>query len=152
MKKFIISVLVLACFFALTGCSEQASAYSLYAEHEYFVISDVEIVLNNNEEVFDGGNIEIIRPDIFSEVVSYTTTFYVLTDTDKKVILSNCVIDQTGETVAVDADLGSISGEAVCTEAAESIDDLKTNLWFELKTTDINGNENIYKIRLESIQ
>ena len=31
-------------------------------------------------------------------------------------------------------------------DKTKSVDDLKENLWFELKTTDLNGAENVYQI------
>ena len=32
------------------------------------------------------------------------------------------------------------------------VDDLKDNLWFELKTTDLNGTENVYQIQLTIVE
>lgn len=59
------------------------------------------------------------------------------------------MIDQTGSAVDVNGELGSVSGEDVILENKNSnIDELKENLWFELKTTALNGEENVYQIQL----
>ena len=107
------------------------------------------INLDDKEEVFDGGKIEITQSGFFEEVASYSTTFYVLINGEQNIILSNSVIDQTGDAVSIDSDLGSISGEGVVIgNGVENIDELSENLWFELKTTDLNGEEKLYQIQL----
>ena len=148
MKKLIALVLALVCVLALSGCQERASTCSFRGEHEYFTISNGSITLDDKEIVFDGGNIEITQSGFFDEVASYTTTFYMLTNGEQKIILSNTEINQTGETTSIDSDLGSISGEGILGNEVKSVDNLKDNIWFELKTTDLNGKENIYQIQL----
>ena len=148
MKKLIELFLALVCVLALAGCQERVSTCSFRGEHEYFTISNGLITLEDKEMVFDGGNIEITQSGFFDEVVSYTTTFYMLTNGEQKVILSNTVISQTGDATSIDNDLGSISGEGILGNEVKSIDNLKDNIWFEFKTTDLNGKENIYQIQL----
>ena len=148
MKKFIVLVFAVVCVLALAGCQEQVSTCSFRGEHEYFAISNGSITLEDKEAVFDGGSIEITQSGFFDEVASYTTTFYMLTNGEQKVILSNTEINQTGEATTIDSDLGSISGEGILGNEVKSVDDLKENLWFELKTTDLNGAENVYQIQL----
>ena len=148
MKKFIVLVFAVVYVLALVGCQEQVSTCSFRGEHEYFVISNGSITLEDKEVVFDGGNIEITQSGFFDEVASYTTTFYMLTNEEQKVILSNTEINQTGVAAIIDSDLGSISGEGILTNGVKSVDDLKDNLWFELKTTDLNGKENVYQLQL----
>lgn len=148
MKKLIALFLALVCVLALAGCQERVSTCSFRGEHEYFTISNGSITLEDKEMVFDGGNIEITQSGFFDEVVSYTTTFYMLTNGEQKVILSNTVISQTGDATSIDNDLGSISGEGILGNEVKSIDNLKDNIWFEFKTTDLNGKENIYQIQL----
>ena len=148
MKKLIALFLSLVCVLALAGCQEQALICSFRGEHEYFAISNGSIALDDEEVVFDGGSIEITQSGFFDEVASYTTTFYMLINGEQKVILSNTEINQTGEATTIDSDLGSISGEGILGNGVKSVDDLKDNLWFELKTMDLNGTENIYQIQL----
>lgn len=153
MKKLMALVLALACVLIWVSCNnvqeEKALAYSFHGEHEYFSISNGSIVLDDKEEVFDGGNLETTQSDMFEGVVSYSTTFYTLINGERRVILSNAVTDQTDGTVKVDGGLGKISGkDAVSGNKVGNIDELKENLWFELKTTDLNGTERVYQIQL----
>ena len=153
MKKLITLVLVLACVLIWVSCNkvqeEKVSTYSFHGEHEYFSISNGSIVLNDKEEVFDGGKLETTQPDVFEGVVSYSTTFYTFANGKQRIILSNSVTDQTDGSVKVDGGLGKISGkDAIIGNKVGNIDELRENLWFELKTTDLNGAENVYQIRL----
>lgn len=152
-KKRFVAALALACMLALAGCDgakqEEASTYSFHGEHDYFAISDGSIVLSDTEETFDGGALEVTQPGFFDEVSSYSTTFYTLTDGEKRVILSNSVIDQTGGSVDIGCDLGKASGKGILAPSkAENIDELTEILWFELETTDLDGRESAYRIQL----
>lgn len=152
MKKLIALVLVLVCVLSLAGCQEQPTTYSFRGEHEYFAISNVSINLDDKETVVDGGNIEITQSDFFDDVASYTTTFYMLANGEQRIILSNTEINLTGEATTIDSDLGSISGEGILGNEVKNVDDLKDNLWFELKTTDLNGTENVYQSQLTIVE
>ena len=149
MKKLIALVLALVLVLSLAGCKEQPSTRHFRGEHEYFAISNVSINLDDKETVVDGGNIEITQSDFFDDVASYTTTFYMLANGEQRIILSNTEINLTGEATTIDSDLGSISGEGILGNEVKNVDDLKDNLWFELKTTDLNGTENVYQIQLK---
>ena len=147
MKKWTAFVLALVCVLGLIGCSnnqKEVVTLSFGGEHEYFVISNGSIVLNDTEEVFEGGDLEIVQSDLFADVVSFSTTFYTMRNEEKHIILSNSVIDQTGGTVNINGSLGKASGTEIIGREVEDID----NLWFELETTDLNGEENVYQIQL----
>ncbi len=147
MKKLIALVLMLICMLGLVGCSnhqEEVVTLSFRGEHEYFAISNGSIILNDSEEVFEGGNLEIVKPNLFVDVGSFSTAFYTVRNEEKHIILSNSVIDQTGSEVNISGDLGKIAGSDIIGREIESID----NLWFELKTTDLNGKENVYQLQL----
>lgn len=153
MKKLIALLLALVCMLSLAACNNteqaQVATYSFHGEHDYFAISNGSIVLNETEEVFDGGDLEITQSGVFEEVASYSATFYTLTNGERRTILSDSVVDQTGGSVNVDGDLGKASGKGfIIGSKVESIDELRENLWFELKTTDLNGEENVYQIQL----
>ncbi len=153
MKKMVALVSALVCVLVLVGCKnvkqEQVSTYTFRGEHEYFVISNGSIVFSDTEEVFQGGYLETTQSDFFEDVASYSTTFYTITNGKRKTILSDRVIDQTGGSVDVNGELGSVSGEdVVFGNKISNIDELKENLWFELKTTDLNGEDNVYQIQL----
>ena len=139
-----------SCSGGLEKC-EASAGFNIYfpCEHEYFVISNGSIVFSDTEEVFQGGYLETTQSDFFEDVASYSTTFYTITNGKRKTILSDRVIDQTGGSVDVNGELGSVSGEdVVFGNKIPNIDELKENLWFELKTTDLNGEDNVYQIQL----
>jgi len=72
-----------------------------------------------------------------------------IADGERRIILSNSVVDQTGGTISIEGDLGKGAGDGfIIGNKVEKIDDLKENLWFELKTTDLNGNEEAYQVQL----
>lgn len=153
MKKRIVFVLVLVCTLVFAGCNntkqEQVSTYSFHGEHEYFTISNGSIILSDTEEVFDGGDLEVTQSGLFEEVASYSTTFYTFTNGERKTISSHTVIDQTGSSANLNGDIGKISGKnCVIGRMVKNIEEWKENLWFELKTTDFNGEENVYQIQL----
>ena len=134
-------------------CSENTkqteTTYTFRGEHDYFEISNGTIVLSDTDELFDGGDLHITQSDVLNNIVSYSTTFYTIIDGERRTILSNSVIDQTGSAINVEGDLGKSSGKGVIIGSkVENIDELKDNLWFELETTDLDGKENVYQIQL----
>ena len=53
----------------------------------------------------------------------------------------------------VEGDLGKMFGENLLVgNTIESIDELRENLWFELKTVDLNGVEATYQMQLTLIE
>ena len=151
-KKLIALVLALVCVFTLASCSntpDEPITLSIKGEHEYFAITNGSIVLSDTEEVFDGGDLQITQSGVFEEVASYSTTFYMIADGERRIILSNSVVDQTGGPISIEGDLGKGAGDGfIIGNKVEKIDNLKENLWFELKTTDLNGNEEAYQVQL----
>ena len=152
MKKFkLLSFIIWALI--LVACSgkkqEQTSVYSFHGENECIAVLNGSITMNSGEEVFDGGNLSVIKTELFDEIVSYTATFYTLEDEAQRTLMSNSVVDFTGGMIHVEEDLGQMSGDGfIIGGKVESIDELQENLWFELKTTDLNGEEEVYKIQL----
>lgn len=153
MKKLISLGLALACVFTLAGCNntkqEETSTYSFRGENEYFAISNGSIVLSDSEEVFDGGNLSVIKTDLFDGVAAYSATFYAMEDGAQRTLMSNSVIDYTGGSIHIEEDLGRISGDGIIVGGkVENVDELRENLWFELKTADLSGKKNAYQIQL----
>jgi len=151
MRKLTAFLCILLSVLMLAGCNdtEQITTYTLRGEHDYFAISNGSITLSDAEEVFDGGDLQITQSGVFEEVASYSTTFYMIADGERRIILSNSVVDQTGGTISIEGDLGKGAGDGfIIGNKVGKIDDLKENLWFELKTTDLNGNEEAYQVQL----
>ena len=156
MKKRMAIFLIFICVFGLAGCTEQSSeeqenafgVYSFCGANEQFEVSNGVIVLDT-EEIFYGGNLDVLHDDQFSNIASFTTTFYTIRNGEKRVIISNAVVDETGGSVNMEGELGKASGDGfVIGNKIKEIDELKNNLWFELKTIDTNEQENIYQLQL----
>ena len=145
-KVFAILLTTLACSVLFSGCGakpaeEQVAVYSFSGDNEVFSISNGVIVLAPTEEVFYGGNLEGELPG----VVSYSMTFYISSGNDDKTLLSNKVSDMTGGTISISGETGKVSGDIL--KEAE-LDELQSNLYFELKTTNLEGEENTYSLQL----
>lgn len=152
MKKLAIFVLTLTLVLALVGCGktepEYLRVYSFNGENEQFTVSNGVIVLDDSEEIFSGGDLKAID-DFFADVAFCSVTFYIQQDDERKIILSNSVVDMTGGSVDFTGDLGQISGDGVLVgNKIENITYLENNLYFELITTDNAGTENTYQIKL----
>lgn len=156
MKKTIsILLILLVLCFSLAACnivdsSAQATdfvVYSFSGANDQFTVCNGVIVISDTEDVFYGGDFSVKQAD-FSNIVEYSTTFYIISGSEKRIIVSNSVVDTTGNTVNVAGDLGKASGEGLLSEY--KLDDVQNlnNLYFELTTTDINGQENIYQLQL----
>ena len=153
MKKWAVLLSVLICVFFFAGCNnaqqEQAVTYSFHGENEYISVSNGTIILNGSEETLVGGNLRTVQADLFDNIVAYSSTFYTMQDGAQHTLMSSSVIDYTGGAIHVEEDLGRISGDGIMigTEI-ENLEELTENLWFELKTTDTDGKEHIYQLKL----
>ena len=137
---------------ALTGCGkaeqEPLKVYSFCGENEQLAVSDGIIVLNGTEETFTGGELKT-KDDSFTDIVSYCTTFYTMSGSEKDIILSNSVADRTGGTVNVSGDLGQVSGDSMIRRIKiDDTSDLKNILYFELATKDKDGKESVYQLQM----
>ena len=147
MKKIIWFLLITAlCAGLLSGCGaknaeEPFVVYAFSGENDLFSISNGVVDLTPAQEIFYGGNLD----GELSDVVAYTTTFYIQSGSDNIVLLSNSVIDMTGGTIDIAGETGKASGDIL--KEAEA-DNLQNNFYFELKTTNLNGEENTYLLQL----
>ena len=146
--KIIVRVLLITvlytCLFSSCGmkpAEEPLVVYSFSGENEMFSISNGVIVLNEGEEIFYGGNLD----GELSDIIAYSMTFYIQSGSDDIVLLSNSVNDMTGGTISIAGETGKISGDVL--KGAEE-DDLQNKLYFELKTTNLDGEKNTYQLPL----
>ena len=157
MKKIMAVMLsLLACTVLLAGCNnfsesneeQSLKVYSFSGENEYISVSNGVIILDGKEEICYGGDLKVMS-DNFSDITTYSTTIYINGSeketllSNKETLLSNSVDDQTGETIDVSGNIGKISGDVL----RDSDDKLTDNLWFELKTTNLSGEENTWPHR-----
>lgn len=156
MKRIIsiaISCLLIAALVGCAGSAEDtesgAEVYSMSGSNDLFEISNGVIVLGEEEEVFDGGELKILQEDLFADVTSYTCSFYLIKNGEKRPILSNSTVDMTGETLNVNGDLGRASGNGILIgNKIKTAEELEQLLWFELITTDLSGKEYTYQLPL----
>ncbi len=146
--KIVVRVLLITVLYTclLSSCGmkpaeEPLVVYSFSGENEMFSISNGVIVLNEGEEIFYGGNLD----GELSDIIAYSMTFYIQSGSDDIVLLSNSVTDMTGGTIGIAGETGKISGDVL--KSAEE-DNLQNNLYFELKTTNLSGEENTYQLQL----
>ena len=156
MKKIMAVMLsLLACTVLLAGCNTSSESneeqplkvYSFSGENEYISVSNGVIILDGKDEICYGGDLKVMSDD-FANITTYSTTIYI-NGSEKETLLSNGFDDQTGETIDVSGNVGQISGDILRDSDADKLTD---NLWFELKTTNLNGEESTYRVQLETTE
>ena len=156
MKKIMAVMLsLLACTVLLAGCNTSSESneeqslkvYSFSGENEYISVSNGVIILDGKDEICYGGDLKVMSDD-FANITTYSTTIYI-NGSEKETLLSNGVDDQTGGTIDVSGNIGKISGDILRDSDADKLTD---NLWFELKTTNLSGEENTYQVQLETTE
>ena len=154
MKKIMAVMLsLLACMVLLAGCNTSSESnkeqplkvYSFSGENEYISVSNGVIILDGKDEICYGGDLKVMSDD-FANITTYSTTIYI-NGSEKETLLSNGV-DQTGGTIDVPGNIGKTSGDFL----RDSDDKLTDNLWFELKTTNLSGEENTYQVQLKTTE
>ena len=156
MKKIMAVMLsLLACMVLLAGCNTSSESneeqplkvYSFSGENEYISVSNGVIILDGKDEICYGGNLKVMS-DKFADITTYSTTIYI-NESEKEILLSNSVDDQTGGTIDVSGNIGKVSGDILRDSDADKLTD---NLWFELKTTNLDGEENTYQVQLAATE
>ena len=156
MKKIMAVMLsLLACTVLLAGCNTSSESneeqslkvYSFSGENEYISVSNGVIILDGKDEICYGGDLKVMSDD-FADITTYSTTIYI-NGSEKETLLSNGVDDQTGGTIDVSGNIGKISGDILRDSDADKLTD---NLWFELKTTNLSGEEKTYQVQLETTE
>ena len=148
-------LLLFVCTILFAGCSNSTESnkehflkvYSFSGENEYIAVSNGVIVLDDKDEICYGGDLKVM-PDNFDDIIAYSTTIYI-NGSEQEILMSNSIDDQTGETIDVSGNIGKISGDIL---RDGDIDDLTDKLWFELKTINLNGEENVYQVQLKTIE
>ena len=156
MKKIrAVMLSLLACTVLLAGCNtspesneeQPLKVYSFSGENEYISVSNGVIILDGKDEICYGGDLKVMSDD-FSDITTYSTTVYI-NGSEKETLLSNGVDNQTDGTIDVSGNIGKISGDILRDSDADKLTD---NLWFELKTTNLNGEESTYRVQLETTE
>lgn len=152
MKKTAVFLAVLIIGTAiLTGCagtSKEADrqtlrVYSVCGENNELSVSNGVIVVNKDEETFDGGQVEV-KLDT-DNINGYSMRFYIpRPDGEKEPVLVKSVSDGMGQDDY--SDMGQIRGDgAIPGDIQDAVDDF----YFELKAEDMDGNRHEYDLKLE---
>ena len=155
MRKMALLFVALAVALTLAGCektesSQSLTVYSFHGENELLAIHNGVIVIRDGEEVFDGGDLKV-QEDFPSDITSYAAVFYYLSNNKEKTILTHSVVDQTGNHISVEGDLGRISGDGAIFGLGaqdQELADLQNGLYFELTTIDQSGTQNVYQVQM----
>lgn len=155
-KSFTFILSVMLCISLLVGCSqndknqsEEITVYSFCGENEQFTVTNGVIVIGADEEIFYGGDLAVIDQEQFSDIASYSVEFYTMANGEKRTIMRHSGIDQTGRSINVPGDLGRMSGEdLILGNKTNDVNELKDNLYFEMSTTALNGEQNTYQLQL----
>ena len=154
-KKMEVMLSLLACTVLLAGCNTSSESneeqplkvYSFSGENEHISVSNGVIILDGKDEICYGGDLKAMSDD-FTDITTYSTTIYI-NGSEKEILLSNSVDDQTGGTIDVSGNIGKISGYILRDSDADKLTD---NMWFELKTTNLSGEENTYQVQLKTTE
>ena len=155
MRKMALLYVALAAALTLAGCentesSQPLAVYSFHGENELLAIHNGVIVIRDGEEVFDGGDLEV-QEDFPSDITSYAAVFYYLSNNKEKTILTHSVVDQTGNQISVEGDMGRISGDGAIFGLGaqdQELAYLQNGLYFELTTIDQSGTQNVYQVQM----
>ena len=157
-------ITILICTVVLFGCSKAdiknevsestinanknpSGTYLFSGENESIKITNGSIIFGEINEVFSGGNLEILQPDLFADISSYSTTFYTLRNNgERNDFHSTNVTGVRNGAESINSDLGSSSSNGF------RVINLEQGLWFELITTDVNGKEDKYLLELNVIE
>ena len=145
----IIKILGMEVFNNTNDNGAEYSVYSFCGENEQFVITNGVIVIGTDEEIFYGGDLSVIDQEQFADISFYSMKFYAMVNGEKRTIMHNSVVDQTGGSINVAGNLGRIAGKDILIgNKAENASDLTDNLYFELITTDLSGKQNTIQLQL----
>lgn len=153
MKK--VTTVIFIAALMLTGCHKTTSkqsfkVFSFHATNEQLTITNGVIILSDEGDTFYGGDLEVSK-DFPANIMTYSLKFYIKAKEENQTILSNTLSNQSDSPALIDTNLGKIADEDQflgTVDNEETILNLKNNLYFELITTDTNGEKNTYKLQM----
>lgn len=153
MKKLLLLSLAFVCLVGLSGCKhDNLESYYFKGVHDSFEINGCSLTVEDSNEIFKGGTLSIIQPELFENVVSCNMRFYILFEDDSIYKFRTIKLDDLSngsELNGISLGNGGSTNGASLVELSKNFD---RNFWFELITKDVNGIENIYQIQLELIK
>ena len=156
MKKAVVLILAVICLFIFVGCNvekvnDKTEVYTFHGENEYISVKNGTAVIDGDEEVFSGGNLEFLNNEPFADAVYWRYEFYILNDSEEKTIYVGSVSDEKGgASVNIEGDLGKISGGDTITKYDDSYaDDFVNDLYFKFIVKNADGEENTYRLQMK---
>ena len=156
MKKALVFILAIICLFMFVGCnstedSSKTEVYTFYGVNEYISVTNGTAVIDGKNEMFSGGNLEILNKELFADAVYWRYEFYILNDSEEKTIYVGSVSDETGgASINIEGDLGKISGGDTITKYDDSYaNDFVNDLYFKFTVKNADGEENTYHLQLK---
>ena len=164
MKKLMAVLFVLFCTATLFGCNKAdkvdevpkatnhapqryTGSYRFFGENEYLKITNGSIDFKETNESFYGGDLDVLQSDLFGDVRSYSTTFFTLLSNGQRNNFHSSIASGVRDGAnAISGDLGSSSSNGFM------VVNLEQGLWFELISTDVNGNEYVYLLELTVVK
>lgn len=152
MKKLAVFAFVIGTVLTFAGCSKTEETtmkvYSFRGENEVCSVNNGVMVISPTADIFYGGDLEGSEGEL-TDIVSCSTTFYVVVDGEKETLLRNVVVDQSGGTLSFHQKIGQMTGEHFIKVESEA---LENSLYFELETTDKNGTTKNYLIPMDVVE
>lgn len=145
MKKSFLFTFVLICLLVLSGCKNH-EIYKYAGENEYIKIEDCYLEIYDDSEIFHGGTLKLKDPSQFENIYAFTVRRYILFDDGTTYSFSSMTNTSDDSSRTLDLDglkLGTGNINRWLLENKNS------TLCYELKTTDVNGIENVYKVEME---
>ncbi len=151
-KTIVISTAMMLCATMFAGCTnslkdkqeQSISVYSVSGENEYFSISNGILVLTSAEDIFYGGDLKETQTE-FDDITAYTVTFYVISDNEEHVLMSNRMEEETGRGINISGSIGKLTGHFVEQDADITLDN---SMYCQLETTNLAGEEKEYLLPL----
>lgn len=146
---------ILLAVLLLSGCGKgdgkDLAVYTFSGSDGQFAVTNGAVVFSDQMDVLDGGSLTLQQGAV-ENVTAYTATFSVNYKGERRTLMSNSVVDQTGGTVKIGEDLGRLEtdgGESYLGWTEDWTECLEENLFFELTLTDKSGEQRTYQIPME---
>lgn len=150
MSKFKKLALALIFLLALAGCQtkeqEPLRVYSFHGEDTLFSVSNGVIVQSEEQDIFCGGELKTLE-GFPEEIAEFTTTYYWVDGSEESVITQNAVVDQTGESIKANGDLGKMWGEKGSFLSLK--EGWTDQLYFELEVIQEDGTTHTYRLKMD---
>ena len=163
MKKRMAFLLALICVLSFTACGSeeeiiqevtpdafqsnqtQEGTYSFCGENECFSLSNGSIVVSDEMETFDGGVLKAVNPEFFSDVKSFSASFYTIkSNGEQDNFVTHKKYSSDGTPVSFGGSLGGSSSNSP--DLIRKIE--QGGLWLEVQTVDTADKKTVYQLEL----